>query len=146
MVATRDWHPSPDQEPGFAHFAAEPDWVDTWPAHCVAGTAGAEPHPALALPDGAVIVRKGQRAAAYSGFEGHDQAGRPLGTVLADRSIDTVDVVGLATDHCVRATALDAAARGLTVEVLAPLVAGVAPATTERALAELRAAGVTIVA
>ena len=145
VVATRDWHPSPAQAPDFAHFADEPDWVDTWPRHCVAGTPGAEPHPSLVLPADAVVVRKGQVAAAYSGFEGYDGAGTPLAELLARRSIDAVDVVGLATDHCVRATALDARALGLAVDVRADLVAGVAPATTDRALAELRAAGVVVV-
>jgi nicotinamidase/pyrazinamidase len=141
VVATMDWHPAPD---GFDHFSDDPDFATTWPPHCVAGTRGAELHPDLHLPDDAIIVRKGQDSAAYSGFEGHDAAGRPLVEVLRDAGVEGVDVVGLATDHCVRATALDARREGLAVRVLPSMVAGVAPATSERAIEEMRAAGVTV--
>jgi nicotinamidase/pyrazinamidase len=145
VVATMDWHPRPDRHPDFEHFAVEPDYVDTWPAHCVEGTRGAELHPLLELPEAAVVVRKGQASAAYSGFEGTDGRGTPLARLLADAGVDAIDVVGLATDYCVRATALDSRALGYDVRVLAPMVAGVAEATTEAALAELRAAGVEVI-
>lgn len=147
VVATMDWHPPFDASapPSFEHFAAEPDFVTTWPVHCVQDTPGAAFHPALALPDDAVIVRKGRTTAAYSGFEGATDDGTALPALLQAAAIDAVDVVGLATDHCVRATALDARAAGLHVRVLLPLVAGVAPDTTARALDELRAAGVELV-
>jgi nicotinamidase/pyrazinamidase len=104
-----------------------PDYVATWPPHCVQGTVGAALHPDLELPRGTVVVCKGQAAAAYSGFEGHDEHEVSLAEILQRAGIDAVDVVGLATDHCVRATALDAKALGFAVRVLSPLVAGVGP-------------------
>jgi nicotinamidase/pyrazinamidase len=131
IVATRDHH----VEPG-AHF-------EEWPAHCVVGTAGAEFHPNLRVQPDAVFS-KGERAAAYSGFEGHDDRGTGLGDWLAARQVDAVDVVGIATDYCVRATALDARQSGLRTRVLLGLTAGVAPETTEAAVAELRAAGIEL--
>ncbi|MFB9708282.1 isochorismatase family protein [Streptosporangium sandarakinum] len=139
VVATRDFHVDPGP-----HFAAEPDYVDSWPAHCVAGTPGAEFHPALDDSLAEEVFSKGAHAAAYSGFEGAAPDGTPLGRWLADRGVDSVDVVGIATDHCVRATALDAAAGGLAVRVLLDLTAGVARPTTDAALARLRAAGVVL--
>ncbi len=145
VVATTDWHPAHVIDDAFPHFASVPDYVSTWPVHCVQGTEGAEFHPHLRLPAGTVVVRKGQRTAAYSGFEGHDHHGHTLAEVLRGHGIDEVDVVGLATDHCVRATALDAVAAGLSVRVLLPLVAGVAAGTTARALDELRRAGTALV-
>jgi nicotinamidase/pyrazinamidase len=144
VIATMDWHPSPAGGAPFAHFSDEPDYVNTWPPHCVQGTKGAALHPNLALPADSTVVRKGQHAAAYSGFEGHDEKGRSLNEILDDDRIDAVDVVGLATDYCVKATALDAKAAGLSVRVLTPLSAGVAPDSSERALAELRAAGIAV--
>ena len=143
VVATRDWHVDPGQ-----HFAAEPDYVDTWPAHCVVGSHGAEPHPALDTAAVTAGFSKGEHAAAYSGFQGAtDDAGArvPLGDWLRGRGVDAVDVVGIATDHCVRATALDAVAQGFRTRVLLGLTAGVAPATTEAALVALRDAGAELV-
>ncbi len=145
VVATLDWHPSPSAEPDFPHFSADPDFVDTWPAHCVAGTVGAELHPNLRLPDGAVIVRKGQDAAAYSGFEGHDETGRSLSQLLRQHRIEEVDVVGLATDYCVAATASDARSNGLAVHVLLPATAGVAAESTAAAIERMGASGIAIV-
>jgi nicotinamidase/pyrazinamidase len=144
IVATMDWHPTADGATPFDHFSDAPDYAVTWPPHCVQGSAGAELHPDLSLPEDAVVVRKGQAAAAYSGFEGHDAEGTPLAELLRRAGVDAVDVVGLATDYCVRATALDARAHGHEVRVLSRMVAGVAPDSTERALDELRAAGVRI--
>lgn len=145
VIATMDWHPTPERRPDFSHFSEHPDYVDTWPAHCVEGTPGAELHPSLVLPEATVVVRKGQESAAYSGFEGTDAEGTTLARLLEHAGVDTVDVVGLATDHCVRATALDARTLGYGVRVLVPLVAGVAEATTAAALAEMRAAGVEVI-
>ncbi|GAA3115925.1 nicotinamidase [Planomonospora alba] len=139
VVATRDFHIDPGD-----HFAAEPDFVASWPAHCVAGTPGAGFHPALDTARVEEVFSKGAHAAAYSGFEGAAGDGTGLADWLAERRVDTVDVVGIATDHCVRATALDAAGGGLAVRVLLDLTAGVAPQTTEAALAELAAAGVRL--
>ena len=140
VVATRDAH----HDPG-AHFAAEPDFVDSWPAHCVVGSAGVEFHPAFDTQKVEAVFDKGAYAAAYSGFEGADPSGTSLADWLRGNNVDEVDVVGIATDHCVRATALDAAKEGFTTRVLLDLTAGVAPETTTSALAQLRDAGVELV-
>ncbi len=145
VVATRDWHIDPA-----GHFAAEPDYVDTWPHHCVAGTPGAEFHPNLdaAVDFGATldaVVSKGNYTPAYSGFEGSTDAGQTLADLLRQRGVTDVDVVGLATDHCDRATALDARREGFNVRLLLPMCAGVAPDTTDAALDQMRAAGVEVV-
>ena len=119
--------------------------MDSWPPHCRAGTPGASFHPALDVGPVQAVFAKGEYTAAYSGFEGTDPAGVTLRDWLVERRVDGVDVVGLATDHCVRATALDAAAAGFSTVVLLDLCAGVAPDSTARALDELRAAGVSVV-
>lgn len=143
IVATADWHVDPGD-----HFASTPDFRTTWPPHCVADSDGADFHPNLtnALDDIEVIFRKGERAAAYSGFEGRgdDDEHSPLASWLHDRDVTRVDVVGIATDHCVRATALDAAREGFETTVLLDLTAGVARETTEAALQELREAGIRL--
>jgi nicotinamidase/pyrazinamidase len=139
VVATRDHHVDPG-----AHFSDAPDFVDSWPPHCRVGTPGASFHPELDVAPIEAVFDKGAYTAAYSGFEGAEPGGTGLLEWLADRGVTDVDVVGIATDHCVRATALDAAAAGLQVTVLLELCAGVAPESTERALAELRSAGVTV--
>jgi nicotinamidase/pyrazinamidase len=138
VVATRDHHIDPG-----AHFAEQPDFLDTWPAHCVVGTGGVELHPALDREPIEAVFDKGEYAAAYSGFEARS-AGTPLADWLRERGVDAVDVVGIATDHCVRATALDAVGAGFATRVLLPLTAGVAEATTEAALEQLRTAGVEL--
>jgi nicotinamidase/pyrazinamidase len=144
IAATQDWHIDPGSH--FARPPAEPDFVDSWPPHCVVGTPGAQLHPNLDTDLVMATFRKGVHAAAYSGFEGttHGPHGRDetLSGWLKDRAIEAVDVVGIATDHCVRATALDAVADGFQTRVLLDLTAGVAPATTESALQQLRQAGV----
>lgn len=143
-VATADWHVDPG-----AHWSEHPDYVDSWPVHCRAGSHGAAFHPALApLADRfAEVFRKGEHEAAYSGFEGRaaSDGTTTLAGWLDAHGITAVDVVGLATDHCVRATALDAARHGLHTRVLTHLCAGVSPDSTERALQELRDAGVQVV-
>lgn len=145
VVATADWH----HDPG-AHWSENPDFVQSWPVHCAVGTRGAEFRPEIgdALDEVAAVFRKGQHEAAYSGFEGHtDEEGRPvtLAGWLRERGVDSLDVVGIATDHCVRATALDAAREGFTTRVLLDLTAGVAPATTKAAVQQLRETGVEVV-
>ncbi len=139
VVATRDYHVDPG-----SHFSAEPDFSHSWPPHCVAGTAGAQFHPDFDTSQVEAVFSKGAHAAAYSGFEGTDAAGAPLGTWLREHDVDELDVVGIATDYCVRATALDAARQGFSTRVLLGLTAGVAPATTAEAVDEMRAAGVEL--
>ena len=139
VVATRDHH----IEPG-AHFSDDPDFADSWPVHCMVGTEGAAFHPNLDPQPFDAIFLKGEYEAAYSGFEG--KAGNCL--LLADwlraHDVTAVDVCGIATDYCVRATALDAAREGFTTRVLTDLVAGVAPDSSAAALDEMRAAGVAL--
>ena len=137
VVATKDYHVDPG-----AHFSAHPDFVDSWPAHCVVGTDGASFHPSLETAQVEAVFHKGEHAAAYSGFEGHTTEGEGLADWLRARAVTAVDVVGIATDHCVRATALDARAAGFATTVLLDLTAGVAAATTEAALAQFREAEV----
>ncbi|MEU1851850.1 nicotinamidase [Streptomyces sp. NPDC019990] len=143
VVASRDHHIAPG-----GHFSTNPDYVRSWPAHCVAGTEGVGFHPnfAPAVASGAIdaVFDKGAYEAAYSAFEGTDENGTRLADWLRSREVTEVDVVGIATDHCVRATALDAAHEGFRTHVLLDLTAGVSHATTERALEELREAGVEL--
>jgi len=139
VVATRDHHVDPGP-----HFSDTPDFVDTWPPHCRVGTPGASFHPDLDVAPIQAVFSKGAHAAAYSGFEGTDPDGRTLTEWLRSRGVDTVDVVGIATDHCVRATALDAAGAGFATTVLLDLTAGVAPATVDAALSQLTTAGVAL--
>ena len=139
VVATKDHHIDPGH-----HFGDPPDFIDTWPAHCVVGTDGEAFHPNLDHEPFDAIFRKGEHQAAYSGFEGVADDGSRLAAWLRERGVVEVDVCGLATDHCVRATALDARQEGFATRVLTSLSAGVAPETTERALVELAAAGVAI--
>ncbi|MFC7431199.1 MULTISPECIES: isochorismatase family protein [unclassified Agrococcus] len=143
VVASRDWHHGDDDNGG--HFATgEPDFVDTWPVHCVAGTAGADYHPALDASLVDVHVFKGQGEPAYSAFEGETDDGRTLAEILDEASIDELVVVGIATDFCVKASALDAMPVVPTVTVVDALTAAVAPGTRAAALTELAAAGVVV--
>ena len=97
--------------------------MDTWPPHCVVGTGGVDLHPALDHGPLEAVFDKGEHAAAYSGFEGRSHR-TPLADWLRARGVDAVDVVGIATDHCVRATALDAVGNGFATRVLLNLTAG----------------------
>jgi nicotinamidase/pyrazinamidase len=139
VVATRDHHIDPG-----VHFSAAPDYVDTWPPHCRAGTPGAAFHPDLDVARIEAVFDKGSHSAAYSGFEGAEPGGADLRSWLSGRGVDTVDVVGIATDHCVLATALDSVRSGFRTRVLLRLCAGVAPETTASALEQLREAGVEL--
>ncbi len=138
VVATRDHHIDPGD-----HFSASPDFATTWPVHCEVGTAGVEFHPRLDLSAVEAVFDKGEYHAAYSGFEGSAD-GTGLADWLHEHDVERVTVVGIATDHCVRATALDAATNGFEVVVDLSLTAGVARPTTEAAIAELADAGVQL--
>ena len=146
VFGSRDWHQASGDNGG--HFAVdtEPDYVSTWPAHCIAGSDGAKYHPALdtALID--IHVRKGQGVPAYSIFEGTAEDGDSVLQKLDEFSVTDIDVVGIATDHCVRASALDALASHRRVRVLTDLIAGVTPASSATALDELKEAGAEVVA
>ncbi|UYO97890.1 isochorismatase family protein [Microbacterium sp. M28] len=143
IIASRDWH-DPDGDNG-GHFAAEPDYVDSWPVHCVAGTAGAEYDPLFVADAVTHHVRKGQGKPAYSMFEGVSDDGESVAGILTAHGVLTADVVGIATDHCVRATASDAIAHGVHVRILTGLVAGVDVDTSAAALAELAHAGAELI-
>lgn len=145
VFASRDWHDAEGDNGG--HFAtdAAPDFVTTWPVHCVAGTVGAEYHPALEVSDVDVHVQKGQGKPAYSIFEGVTQSGHTVARALDELAVTDIDVAGIATDYCVLASARDALASGRRVRVLSDLVAGVAPESSAAALRDLAAEGATIV-
>jgi nicotinamidase/pyrazinamidase len=140
IVASRDYH----VEPG-GHFSDEPDFHDSWPVHCVVGTDGAEFHPDFVVDRIDDVFNKGAYSAAYSAFEAVDDEGRTLEQVLREGGIETVDLVGLATDYCVRSTTLDAVATGFKARVLTDMAAGVNEDTTAAALDEMSAAGVELV-
>ena len=142
VVATRDHHVDPG-----AHFSDAPDYADSWPPHCVAGTPGADFHPNLVNRPFDAVFDKGDHAAAYSGFEGSERVGDEtigLGDWLDGMRVRSVDVCGIATDYCVKATALDAARHGLATTVLLDLTAAVDPANVPSVVAELAAAGVRV--
>jgi nicotinamidase/pyrazinamidase len=143
VVATQDFHVDPGD-----HFSAHPDYVTSWPPHCIAGTSGADFYPDLDTTPIEAVFRKGAHGAAYSGFEGIDENGTQLLKWLQQRGVDEVDVVGIATDHCVRRTAEDAAHAGLATRVLLDLTAAVAVDSADSvrsALAEMRTAGIELV-
>ena len=140
IAATQDHHVDPG-----SHFSADPDYLDSWPTHCVAGTLGAAFHPALDAGRFDEVFRKGERAAAYSGFEGIAGDGQPLADWLAERGVTAVDIAGIATDYCVAATARDAIRLGFAVRVLVNLTAGVAADTTDKALEEMRGSGAELI-
>jgi nicotinamidase/pyrazinamidase len=139
IVATKDFHIDPG-----GHFSTHPDYAVSWPPHCVAGTPGADFYPDLDTSAVEAVFRKGQHAAAYSGFEGSNDDGTPLADWLRGHGIDEIDVVGIATDYCVHATAADAARMGFSARVLLDLTAGINPASMEEAIADLRARGVEL--
>jgi nicotinamidase/pyrazinamidase len=139
IVATRDHHIDPGP-----HFSASPDFVESWPPHCVVGTDGVEFYPTLDTGPIQAVFDKGEHAAAYSGFEGRTADGEDLVTWLRVRGVGRVDIAGIATDYCVRATALDAVRAGFRTVVLENLIAGVAPDSTASAIEDMRAAGVEL--
>lgn len=140
-IVTQDWHLDPGD-----HWSEGPDYVTTWPVHCAADSPGAQVHAVLADQAWDVVIRKGLHEGAYSGFEGVSTDGSTLAEVLNGAGVDDVTIVGFATDHCVKATALDARALGFRVTVALDLCAGVDPETTRDAISAMRDAGVTIAA
>ncbi|MHB8457185.1 MAG: isochorismatase family protein [Acidimicrobiales bacterium] len=143
VVATRDCHVNPGTH--FAPPGDAPDYVTSWPVHCVAGSQGAELHPLLEASDIDAVFDKGSESAAYSGFEGRDASGATLGSWLAERGLQHLDICGLATDLCVRATVLDACQLGFSVRLLLPLTAGYSARATEEALLTVAEAGAELV-
>jgi nicotinamidase/pyrazinamidase len=141
VVATRDHHIDPG-----GHFSDNPDFRDSWPRHCEVGTPGADFHEPLVADMFADVFYKGQYAAAYSGFEGANDNGVGLEQWLREHHITHVEVCGIATDYCVNATALDAAAAGFTVTVLHHLTAAVSPDSLAEVTAAWTAAGITVAA
>lgn len=139
VVATADHHVDPGD-----HFSGEPDFLTSWPPHCVAGTPGQQFHPELDTSTIEAVFRKGRHSAAYSGFEGADESGTGLADWLRARGVDEVDVVGIATDYCVKATAADAVEAGFRTRVLLDYTAGVSAEGTANAVAALKDSGVTV--
>ncbi|ORB59612.1 nicotinamidase [Mycobacteroides saopaulense] len=140
VVATRDFHVDPG-----GHFSETPDFETSWPPHCRVGTPGADFHPDLDLTPVDEVFSKGAYAAAYSGFEGVCTDGTTLATWLQARDLDSVDVVGIATDYCVSATARDAVREGLHTRVLTAYSVGIGQESVSRALEELQGAGVEVI-
>lgn len=140
VVATKDHHVDPG-----THWSPEPDFADSWPVHCRVGTDGEAFHPNLDPQPFDAVFLKGEHQAAYSGFEGRTDTGEDLAGWLRRHHVTDVDVCGIATDYCVRATALDARREGFTTRVLLDLCAGVAPGSTQSALADFEAAEITLV-
>lgn len=143
VFASRDWHDDDNDNGG--HFHESPDFVDTWPEHCVAGTPGADYHPDFDVREVDVHVRKGMGEPAYSIFQGTTDDGETVREALDRLGVTRIDVAGIATDYCVLASALDAIAAGREVRVLTDLVAGVAPVSSEKALRTLEEAGAQLV-
>lgn len=144
VIASRDWHDAQGDNGG--HFSAQPDFTDTWPVHCVAGTEGAAYDPLLDTAAVTHHVYKGQGRPAYSMFEGATDDDETVAEILAAYGVLDADVVGIATDHCVRASALDALAHGVRVRIFTDLVAGVGAESSAAALAELAHAGAELAA
>jgi nicotinamidase/pyrazinamidase len=139
VIVTQDWHINPGE-----HWSATPNYESTWPVHCAADTPGAQIHEALTHVAWDAVIHKGAREGAYSGFEGRSLDGSSLAQVLSTHGVRAVAVVGFATDHCVKATAMDARDLGFDVSVALDLCAGVTPATTQRAVTDMRDAGIVV--
>jgi len=147
VVASRDWHDADNNNSGhFADSDTEPDYKTNWPVHCVAETNGAQYHPNLNTEDISEHIFKGQGQNGYSIYEGITESGQTFDELLAAHQIDEVDVVGIATDHCVLASALDSKSHGLKVRVISSLTAGVSQVTTEAAIDRMIDSGIEVVA
>ncbi|AKE40849.1 nicotinamidase [Corynebacterium kutscheri] len=137
VIATKDWHIEPGD-----HFSDTPDFIDSWPVHCVADSQGAELHPALATTEFDEVFLKGQYSAAYSGFEGASASDEtPLNTWLDQRNVSIIDVAGIATDYCVKATVLDGLKAGFETKIFSDLVSAVNEETGDKAIQEMLSAG-----
>lgn len=143
VVTTQDWHVNPGD-----HFSETPDFKDTWPAHCVANTEGAQLSPRMETARIDARFRKGHYKAAYSGFEGETLVGETidLEEFLSRKGVAEVDVVGIATDYCVKATAIDSAKAGFRTRVLTSYCAAVSPESDLEARQEMTSKHVTVVA
>jgi nicotinamidase/pyrazinamidase len=139
VATTQDWHIRPG-----SHFSEHPDFVDSWPPHGVAGSPNAQLHPAIEALGITHHFKKGQYAAAYSGFEGKDDSGASLDQALKAAGITRVDVVGIAESHCVKQTALDARAEGYESRVFTDLTVPVSPEQGAAARKEMAEAGVVL--
>lgn len=139
VVATQDWHIDPG-----AHFSETPDFVDSWPEHCVAGSEGAQIRRPVPTDQIDQFFKKGHYTAAYSGFEGVNDADQGLADWLREHDIARLDVCGIATDHCVRATVLDALKEGFEVRVLQDMCSPVDDARGADALQEMQNAGAAL--
>lgn len=147
VIASRDWHTPNDSNGGhFPEVGIEPDFINSWPLHCIAGEPGADYHPNLDTSLIDIHIRKGQGQHGYSIFEGTTDQGESIQDLITRLGITDVDVVGIATDYCVRASSLDANNFGLTVRVITSLTAGVAAGSTEAAIDEMVDAGIKVVA
>lgn len=147
VVASRDWHDGDNNNSGhFADPGQSPDYVNNWPVHCVATTEGSDYHPNLDTAAIELHIYKGQGSHGYSIFDGVDDTGTEFSKALSNRGIDEVDVVGIATDHCVLASALDSKKHGLKVRVISSLTAGVSSESTEAAIDKMVDAGVEVLA
>lgn len=140
VVATQDWHIDPG-----AHFSENPDYVDSWPVHCVADSYGAQIRGPVKTELIQQFFKKGHYTAAYSGFEGVNEDDQPLADWLREREISHLDVCGIATDHCVRATVLDAIKEGFKVRVLRGMCSPVDDKRGADALQEMMDAGAELV-
>jgi nicotinamidase/pyrazinamidase len=147
VVASRDWHDADNNNSGhFADSGVEPNYKTNWPVHCVAETNGAQYHPNLNTEAIGEHIFKGQGQNGYSIYEGITKSGQTFDDLLNAHQIDEVDVVGIATDHCVLASALDSKSHGLKVRVISSLTAGVSEVTTEAAIDRMIDSGIEVVA
>jgi nicotinamidase/pyrazinamidase len=147
VVASRDWHDPDNSNSGhFAQAGTEPNYTNTWPVHCVANTPGANYHPNLTTDLIEVDIYKGQGQNGYSIFEGVTHTGESFQQLLKARNISEVDLVGIATDHCVLASAMDSKRHGLRVRVISSLTAGVSAASTEAAIDQMIDNGIEVIA
>jgi nicotinamidase/pyrazinamidase len=146
VVASRDWHDADSTNSGhFAEAGTEPNYTTTWPVHCVADTPGASYHPNLETKKIDVDIYKGQGQNGYSIFEGVTEAGESFTQLLKDKNILEVDIVGIATDHCVLASAMDSKEHGLKVRVISSLTAGVSATSTEAAIDQMVDNGIEVI-
>jgi nicotinamidase/pyrazinamidase len=139
VVATQDFHIDPGD-----HFSDHPDYASSWPPHCIPGSNGADFHPDLSTGRIEAVFRKGAYSAGYTGFDGVDATDTALADWLRYHDIDALDVVGVATEHCVRATSEDAVRSCFATRVLLELTAGVTAASTTAAVDGMRVAGVEV--
>lgn len=146
VIASRDWHTPNDLNDGhFPPLGIQPDFQKTWPQHCIAQTKGAEYHQNLDIHQIDIHIKKGQRANGYSIFDGTTESGLSFLELIRNSEISEVDIVGIATDYCVRASALDSVRNGLKVRVISSLTAGVSPQSTEKSIDEMIDAGVSVI-